>query len=190
MSDNNSIAQQRIQDAVDELSRVRESDPARGHYKGEDLGGLTCKEIPQFEGITTLDTLYAVLRQAWRAETAYKECQPDWQPSDPTYGQCAVTACLVSDMFGGSIHKINLKEGGTHYFNKLNGQYVDLTREQFTLYNYQIQEEPNKEIPRRLCCTGRDAKRRYIQLQKNIMLYLGKGLIENNESAVSQEKPK
>lgn len=183
MNDGN-IAKERIQDAVDELNRVRESNPQRGHYAGENLAGLTCREIPQFEGITTVDTLYAVLRQAWRAETAYRECQPDWEPSDPSYGQCAVTACLVCDMFGGTIHKINLKEGGTHYFNKLQGQYLDLTREQFTLYGYKVQEEPNKEVPRRFCCSGKDARRRYVQLQKNIMLYLGKGLINKNENSI------
>lgn len=37
-------------------------------------------------GIDTLHKLYAVLRQSWKAETAYKSCQNEWIASDPSYG--------------------------------------------------------------------------------------------------------
>ena len=70
---------------------------------------------------------------------------------DPSYGQCAITATLVHDMFGGTIHKIKVNGGGTHYFNKINGQYVDLTREQFDLYDLPVNYEPNQEISREYC---------------------------------------
>ena len=43
------------------------------------------------------------------------------------------------------------KNGGTHYFNKINGQYVDLTREQFDLYDLPVNYEPNQEISREYC---------------------------------------
>ena len=63
--------------------------------------------------------------------------------NDPTYGQCAITVTLVYDLFGGTIHKIRVNGGGTHYFNKINGHYIDLTRDQFDLYNIDIKYEPN-----------------------------------------------
>ena len=55
-------------------------------------------------------------------------------------------------MFGGSIHRIRVEGGGTHYFNKITGQYVDLTREQFDLYNIEVAYEPNETMQREYCC--------------------------------------
>lgn len=131
-----------------------------------------CRPIPQFLGITNLLELFAVLEQCWTKETAYPSCQAEWVPSDPSYGQCAITATLVYDMFGGSIHKIRVSGGGTHYFNRLNGEYVDLTREQFDLYHIPLSYEPNQEVSRAYCGKNRDTLNRYRQLQRNIMNYL------------------
>ena len=36
--------------------------------------------------------------------------------NDPTYGQCAITASLVYDLFDGTIYKLKVDGGGTHYF--------------------------------------------------------------------------
>ena len=161
-----------VQKALDDLEYIRQNDKIRGRYKGENLGELRCKPVPQFPGIETLNDLYAVLRKCWRADTAYPNCQKDWKSNDPSYGQCAITAALVCDMFGGTIHRINVKGGGTHFFNKINGQYVDLAIEQFLLYHQTYKEEPNKEIPRKQTCQGGDSRKRYVKLQQNMMLYL------------------
>ena len=46
-------------------------------------------------------------------------------------GQCAITALVVQDFFGGDLLRGRIV-GGTHYWNRLpNGQEVDLTAEQF-----------------------------------------------------------
>lgn len=37
-------------------------------------------------------------------------------------------------------------------FNKITGQYVDLTREQFDLYNIEVAYEPNETMQREYCC--------------------------------------
>ena len=89
-----------------------------------------------------------------------------------TYGQCAITAMLVYDMFGGCIHRIRVNGEGTHYFNKIDGCYVDLTREQFDLYDIPIVYEPNEQMKREYCGKNPDTKGRYHQLQKNIIRYL------------------
>lgn len=99
-------------------------------------------ELPRLKDgdsrVQTLGDLYEILRKCWSRETAYHSCQADWVPADPTYGQCAVTAMLVYDLFGGTIHRIRVEGGGTHYFNKIDGHYIDLTREQFDLYNIPV----------------------------------------------------
>ena len=119
-----------------------------------------------------LHKLYAVLRLSWKTNTAYKSCQAEWVPNDPSYGQCAITAMLVYDIFGGTIHRIRVDGGGTHYFNKINGKYVDLTREQFDLYDLPVVYEPNEEMKREYCGKNPDTKERYKQLQRNIIAFL------------------
>ena len=141
-------------------------------FYGDELKELECMPVPQFPGITTLLDLFAVLEKCWSKETAYPSSQADWVPNDPSYGQCAITATLVHDMFGGTIHKIKVNGGGTHYYNKINGQYVDLTREQFDLYDLPVNYEPNQEISRKYCGKNKNTYERYKQLQRNIIRYL------------------
>ena len=79
---------------------------------------------------------------------------------------------LVYDMFGGTIHRIRVSGGGTHYFNKINGHYIDLTREQFDLYNIPVQYEPNEIMDRKFCGKNADTQKRYRLLVNNIATYL------------------
>ena len=124
--------------------------------------------------LETLGDLYEVLRKCWSKETAYPSCQAEWVPSDPSYGQCAITAMLVYDMFGGTIHRIRVSGGGTHYFNYIDGHYIDLTREQFDLYDIPVDYEPNETMPRAYCGKNPDTKKRYDLLIQNIAQYLKK----------------
>ena len=73
--------------------------------------------------------------------------------------------------FQGSTHRI-----GVGSFSKITGQYVDLTREQFDLYNIDVAYEPNETMQREYCCKNPDTNARYRQLQRNIIAYL-----KNNE---------
>ena len=75
---------------------------------------------------------------------------------------------LVYDMFGGSIHRIRVDGGGTHYFNKIDGHYVDLTIEQFDLYNIPVSDEPNEEMDRKYCGKNADTAHRYQLLVRRI----------------------
>lgn len=129
-------------------------------FYGEEYSALKRKK----EGhpkLSTLGDLYSILRCAWSKETAYPSCQAEWVESDPSYGQCAITAMLVYDMFGGTIHRIRVDGGGTHYFNKIDGHYIDLTIEQFDLYNIPVSYEPNEEMPRQYCGKNADTAKRY-----------------------------
>ena len=140
------------------------------YYYGEEFGEMpVVNKI--YEGINTLNDLFRVLLKAWTKESAYPSAQkdPEYNKSnDPTYGQCAITATLVYDMFGGTIHKIKVNGGGTHYFNKINGHYLDLTRDQFDLYNIPVNYEPNETIDREYCGKNADTLKRFELLKENI----------------------
>ena len=136
-------------------------------YYGEELGSVKRKKLGNSQ-LETIDDLYNILRECWCKETAYPSCQAEWVPNDPSYGQCAVTAMLVYDMFGGTIHRIRVSGGGTHYFNKINGQYLDLTIEQFDLYNIPVNYEPNEEMDRKYCGKNKDTQKRFELLIKRI----------------------
>lgn len=130
-----------------------------------------CKEKPikSLKGINSLDDLFKLLLKCYCKKTAYPSCQNEYDSyNDPTYGQCAITAMIVNDYFGGTIHKIKVDGGGTHYFNKINNIYYDLTSDQFTLYNIDISYEPNEEVPREYCGKNPDTKKRYELLLEKI----------------------
>ena len=38
--------------------------------------------------------------------------------------------------------------GGTHYFNKIKGHYIDLTSDQFDLYDIPLEYVPNEVVPK------------------------------------------
>ena len=136
-------------------------------YYGEELGSTKRIKLGNSH-LQTIDDLYNILCECWCKETAYPSCQAEWVPNDPSYGQCAITAMLVYDIFGGTIHRIRVNGGGTHYFNKINGQYLDLTIEQFDLYNIPVNYEPNEEMDRKYCGKNADTQKRFELLIKRI----------------------
>jgi hypothetical protein len=70
------------------------------------------------------------IRAAWCAET----CAGEWTPERPSTGQCAVTALVVQDVYGGELLRA-LVDGQSHYWNRLpGGDELDLTRDQFDTF--------------------------------------------------------
>ena len=56
--------------------------------------------------------------------------------------------------------------GGTHYFNKINGHYIDLTSDQFDLYDIPLEYVPNEVVPREYC--GMNADREHPKVCVNL----------------------
>ena len=82
-----------------------------------------------------INELEKILEKSWTKETS---ADPEnWIPENPSWGQCAVTACIVNDYFGGKIVWTNVNIAGqdiSHYFNNIDGKEIDLTRKQFPPY--------------------------------------------------------
>ena len=85
----------------------------------------------------TLQGLEAAIRASWSLETCDPTDVSEWTPSNPSRGQCAVTALVVHDLIGGElleaeVHNQDGSRQGFHYWNRLAGVDLDLTRDQFT----------------------------------------------------------
>jgi hypothetical protein len=84
----------------------------------------------------TLEGLEAAIRASWSLETCDPTDLPRWSAANPSLGQCAVTALVVHDLLGGQLveAEVQHRDGsrqGFHYWNRLAGVDVDLTRAQF-----------------------------------------------------------
>lgn len=93
------------------------------------------------------NVLYRKVRQAlersWSADTSV--CfSPD---AFPSYGQCAQTAIVVWETFGGEILRTTGWHGkGNHFYNRLNGKRYDFTADQFSMpgYSYELTYEDHQ----------------------------------------------
>ena len=136
--------------------------------------------------IATLGKLHEALLHAWSRETAFPACREDWSTANPAFGQCTITAMLAHDLFGGTIHRVRLAGGGTHYFNKIDGMYVDLTSSQFADYANECPLEPNEERERQSCGSSPDTWNRYRLLIDNINAWL---LSESEDGRITPLMP-
>lgn len=86
------------------------------------------------------------LEEAWCIETCAYSFRNGWSKDNPSYGQCAVTTLIVNDYFGGKIMRC-MSSNGSHYYNLIDNNIIDLTSEQFLGENldYEHGEERTRE---------------------------------------------
>lgn len=81
--------------------------------------------------LAELLALRSRLEQAWCEETS---ASGTYDARRPSAGQCAVSALVVADRFGGELLRTTCG-GESHYYNRLpDGSIVDLTRDQFPVW--------------------------------------------------------
>jgi hypothetical protein len=110
-------------------------------------------------------------RKSWGIDTAYKDDIPKWSTDNPAVGQCAVTALIIHDYFGGQIYSGVSQDGVVHYWNKIYGLKIDLTRSQFR--DTKIFTNITKWVAEDLLQTG-NVRERYEILKSRIEIYLYK----------------
>lgn len=126
---------------------------------------------PKNPKLNTLGDLYEILTHCWKRETAYPSDQEYWTEDVPSYGQCAITAMLVYDLFGGEMYRT---PNHGHYYNRINGCWVDLTADQFWAYGDECDYNAGEKIERKNVGQSGHTKQRYDMLVKNIAEYLKK----------------
>ena len=110
----------------------------------------------------TLGELENLLKESWTKETSVDS---NWSEDNPALGQCAVTALVVNDYFGGKIMRC-MASTGSHYYNELEGITVDLTRSQFG--NEEHEYENGEERTREYLLSNENTKSRYELLSNNV----------------------
>jgi hypothetical protein len=84
-----------------------------------------------------LAALHIELQRHWCADTSF--WPNGWTTDRPSFGQCAVTAMIVHDRFGGEMLR-TVNQGVIHYWNRVDDVDIDLTRDQFDTW------DPDDEI--------------------------------------------
>ena len=85
----------------------------------------------------TLAAVESAIRSSWSLETCDPVDVQLWSPENPSRGQCGATALVVHELIGGDLleAEVAFRDGGRqgqHYWNRLAGLDLDLTRDQFT----------------------------------------------------------
>lgn len=112
-----------------------------------------------------IDILENMLKKSWSKETCSPSLRDMWDEFNPSLGQCAISALIVKDYFGGKIMRC-MTSTGSHYYNLIDNNIVDLTASQF------IDEVPNysesSERTRLYLLGNSDTKSRYLELLKSL----------------------
>lgn len=126
-----------------------------------------------------LNELEEIIRKCWCKETSAD--MQNWTEENPAWGQCAVTALVVNDYFGGKLlwAEAELPDGIkiSHYFNEINGYQVDFTSCQFpeeTLIPKGIDKTGEFPTTRDRVLSFEPTKQRYSLLKSSVAEILAK----------------
>lgn len=111
-----------------------------------------------------IKNIQKVLLECYSKDLCYPKVQCDWNENNRCFGMCAITSLIINDYFGGDICKIYV-DGISHYFNLIENNIVDLTKDQF---NHEIDYKDYKIMDREKILTD-DTKNRYITLKARLI---------------------
>lgn len=111
-----------------------------------------------------LEMLQKAIRVCWDKDTCYPPMQDEWSEDNPACGQCYAVTLVVNDYLGGDILRYYFDEGADHFCNLIEGEVVDLTREQF---------DKDEVFPEPVVVKRKDAKDTivYLILKKRVADY-------------------
>ena len=111
-----------------------------------------------------IDEVCEIVSMSFNKDTCYPSLRDKWNDKNKTLGQCAITALVLNDFLGGKIMRCE-SESGSHYYNLINDEIVDLTVSQFSnLPDYGNGEERTREY----LLSNEDTKKRYKLLLERV----------------------
>ena len=113
--------------------------------------------------------LKLALERSWNEDTAVGE----WSHDCVSMNQCAVTALVVQDYFGGELLRCEMTDGDSHYWNELpDCSEADLTSEQFDFIEPQPLKETKEIRTREYVLSYPETVKRYEILSNRVYDYL------------------
>lgn len=112
-----------------------------------------------------IEQLKQILLKSWDKDTCNPYQKEEWNKDNPSLGQCAITSLIVNDIFGGKIMRC-MSPSGSHYYNIVNDERIDLTVDQF-LGEFP-QYENSEERTREYLLSNEDTKKRYSLLKGKV----------------------
>jgi hypothetical protein len=111
--------------------------------------------------------LFKCIRESWSEDTSYKNI---WTKECPELNQCAVTAMLIQDYFGGDLLRCKCSDGSSHYWNRLSdGEMIDLTIKQFKYSGIKPYKDKFMVRDRKVLNRYKDTYRRYLKLKEEML---------------------
>ena len=111
-----------------------------------------------------IDEVCKIVSMSISKDTCYPNLRDKWTDKNKALGQCAITALVLNDFLGGKIMRCE-SESGSHYYNLINDEIIDLTVSQFkNLPNYSTGEERAREY----LLPNEDTKERYKKLLEKV----------------------
>lgn len=111
-----------------------------------------------------IKNIQKVLLECYSKDLCYPKVQCDWNENNRCFGMCTITSLIINDYFGGDICKIYV-DGISHYFNLIENNIVDLTKDQF---NREMDYKDYKIMDREKILTD-DTKNRYVTLKARLI---------------------
>ena len=103
--------------------------------------------------------------RSFSKETCSEGLRNKWSIDNPSLGHCAVTALILNDIYGGKIMRC-MASTGSHYYNMIDDELVDLTVEQFQ--GETPEYEKGEERSRDYLLSNADTRNRYEQLLSKV----------------------
>ena len=119
----------------------------------------------------------------WSKDTSHYD---DWGIDNQSYGQCAISAIAIQEIMGGEIAKINIGETKTHYFNIINGNVYDITKDQF---QFPVQYSPNQIVSKEHLLSNQKTAKRYKLFYENLRMEIDRPLSEHEIEHISIRDP-
>ena len=109
--------------------------------------------------------LKQLLILSWEKETCSPVLKNEWNQDNPSLGQCAITALILNDFLGGKIMRC-MASSGSHYYNVIDNEIIDLTIDQFLgeIPDYINGEERTRDY----LLSNEDTRNRYEKLLYNL----------------------
>ena len=119
-----------------------------------------------YPSIITPCDLYDNLLHVWCEYTCTPRLRAEWSTENITLGQCAITAFLAQDIFGGKVFGVPRGDSNFHCYNIVDDHIFDLTSEQFG--DEELCYTGNPEQFREIHFSRREKKERYDYLKSKL----------------------